>query len=847
MIKNVSSDDGDRQKGLEPPDGSLPPEYIRNLQQELQNEIEGESPRYVILFLSLINTLTYYILISCRKGKDDLIDFNMLGLEDNRADKDEVYSDGQLRSTSKDSSRSITEDIKNNYGGVIAFHQDDDDDDEEVKLNVMQSPFPTRINNNDNNNDKMADQENSLSPIKSSDIFRIADIDAVATANSDYADKEKNHEENEKRNKRSQSTHNEKDSSDRDTSYDKKKKSSSIYYRIVGKRKHASAHGVTKVCDDPEASLSTISNLKDKFWSFMAGESDLERLTRLRLQWYKGLLQSELIVLERAKTHHRQHGQNLAQDFENQELQLQKWGLLNILPAFRMQAWVRVSRASLLEDMSILATRLLQSRADRADRVINQFNDTSVSRKYPLSSYNEFCQLPEGLMHKDANLQVLAHRLAKIDRICSASLHKFRTLLPELESRTYVQRRHMLNDILNGYTKWLDASEPTNIDDDMTWPEFCDWYSKRNTEMTDLEKEYGIFVEDEREREGRLFRRWCLLVLAGTSFSSEDNLKSSSADNSGDGLLTSSVRASLLSPRSILAFIKYFAINIIASRYGVTSVNQEALLALTESLVFRRVNLRIFKYPSQSLQERDIKWRKKCTICRYIDPTIYGVPPEYAFANKEKTDNINEPVIEIDPMSLALSPVSLSFSQRLQMLFEYKDGQFGAPYARASRVMSLISSSITSRDITFNLLMSLKWLLKDGQLLSGKKEFLGADLMFPILVQVIINSQIPSMHLVLHFLHNFGTFLHVGEAAYYSTCLEAAVAYILRMEVDPEVYKHIVPIVEEELNPLPDDDGAESYAYANDTSGIAKLGEWLRDQQTMEDTMSILQSEGWMV
>jgi hypothetical protein len=401
----------------------------------------------------------------------------------------------------------------------------------------------------------------------------------------------------------------------------------------------------------------------------------------------------------------------------------------------------------------------------------------------------------------------------------------------------------MLNDILKGYIKWLDASEPANVDD-MTWPEFCDWYSKRNTEMSDLEKEYGIFVEDEREREGRLFRRWCLLVLSGSSYSSSDTKFVIE-----DEVLASSARASLLSPRSILAFIKYFAINIIASRYAVTVANQEALLALTESLVFRRVNPRIFKYPSQSLQERDIKWRRKCNICRYVDPTTYGVPLEYAYGNLNKENLIDiESSAIVDPMSLTLSSVSSTFSQRLQMLFEYKDGQFGAPYARASRVMSLISSSITSRDITFNLLMSLKWLLKDAQHLSGKKEFLGADLMFPILVQVIINAQIPSMHLVLHFLHNFGTFLHVGEAAYYSTCLEAAVAYILRMEVDLELYRHIVPI-DEEVNPLLDDDDTEAYGYssANDSSGIAKLGEWLRDQQTMEDTMSILQSEGWMV
>ena len=336
-----------------------------------ENHLQGN-----FLLISIDLLLIFFI----RKGKDDLIDFNILGLEDNRNEKNdnETFLDGRSRSKSKEgkissSDRSIRED----YGN-------ENDDDDDVKLNVMQSPFPARVNNT---NVVVTDDENNLSPMKSSDIFSKSVIDSEPL---NYPDKVNNitNEDIEKKSTKSEVTNTETESGNLDGGHDKKKKTNSIYYRIVGKRKQASAQGVTKICDDPEASLSTVSNLKDKFWSFMAGESELERMTRLRLQWYKGLLQSELIVVERAKIHHRQHGQNLAQDFENQELQLQKWGLLNILPAFRMQAWARVSRASLLEDMSIIATRLLQARYDRAGRVISQFNDSSVSRKYPLSSYN---------------------------------------------------------------------------------------------------------------------------------------------------------------------------------------------------------------------------------------------------------------------------------------------------------------------------------------------------------------------------------------------------------------------------------------------------------------------------
>ena len=56
-------------------------------------------------------------------------------------------------------------------------------------------------------------------------------------------------------------------------------------------------------------------------------------------------------------------------------------------------------------------------------------------------------------------------------------------------------------------------SEPASLEESLGWPEFCDWYALRHQEMAELEREFGNFVEDEREREGRLFRRWCTLTL----------------------------------------------------------------------------------------------------------------------------------------------------------------------------------------------------------------------------------------------------------------------------------------------------------------------------------------------
>jgi hypothetical protein len=57
----------------------------------------------------------------------------------------------------------------------------------------------------------------------------------------------------------------------------------------------------------------------------------------LRLHWYKGFLLAELQIIERAVAHHADHGKSLVAEFESQELQLQKWGLMHVLPVFRLQ------------------------------------------------------------------------------------------------------------------------------------------------------------------------------------------------------------------------------------------------------------------------------------------------------------------------------------------------------------------------------------------------------------------------------------------------------------------------------------------------------------------------------
>lgn len=52
-----------------------------------------------------------------------------------------------------------------------------------------------------------------------------------------------------------------------------------------------------------------------------------------------------------------------------------------------------------------------------------------------------------------------------------------------------------------------------NLETDLEWEDFCDWYADRSQQLAAIEAEYFDFIEDQREKEGRLFFRWCTAVM----------------------------------------------------------------------------------------------------------------------------------------------------------------------------------------------------------------------------------------------------------------------------------------------------------------------------------------------
>jgi hypothetical protein len=165
---------------------------------------------------------------------------------------------------------------------------------------------------------------------------------------------------------------------------------------------------------------------------------------------------------------------------------------------------------------------------------------------------------------------------------------------------------------------------------------------------------------------------------------------------------------------------------------------------------------------------------------------------------------------------------------------------------------------VTPRDALFHLLTAVKWLVRDAADAAGRHDHVGADLLFPLLVAALVTARVPCVHLVLHFVTSYGDLDHQGEAAYYATCLHAAVEFVMRLNTAEH-------LVDEEHNNKSSNgaaslsssvdamdgavDGAEEaeqQQYEDDVAAVAALGEWLREQQTVEDARSLLQQEGWM-
>ena len=95
-------------------------------------------------------------------------------------------------------------------------------------------------------------------------------------------------------------------------------------------------------------------------------------------------------------------------------------------------------------------------------------------------------------------------------------------------------------------TKGNTAVEQKTKPEGEEWLKYTTWYSKRKVAMQEIERDFSSFVEDEREKEGRLLNKW--LSLSDPTESSLSFSSSSSSSSSATATATTASAAFRSSP-----------------------------------------------------------------------------------------------------------------------------------------------------------------------------------------------------------------------------------------------------------------------------------------------------------
>ena len=157
------------------------------------------------------------------------------------------------------------------------------------------------------------------------------------------------------------------------------------------------------------------------------------------------------------------------------------------------------------------------------------------------------CQIINAVVENDFHFATFGTMLMNMDSVCSASLRTFQSVLPDVQSRTHINRKRTLLGILHKYSEWMTNEEPeehslsnqgngvatTQINEandtdkkhenqgifpekspsslSNYWEKYNIWYSDRMKSMIQIEKEFTNLIEDDRENGGRLLRKYYAL------------------------------------------------------------------------------------------------------------------------------------------------------------------------------------------------------------------------------------------------------------------------------------------------------------------------------------------------
>jgi len=360
---------------------------------------------------------------------------------------------------------------------------------------------------------------------------------------------------------------------------------------------------------------------------------------------------------------HRQRFTDHKNEFITQETKLLQWGLKHVLRSFHQYFWSRITRSLLVKDLACELYRLVADdettwlevcvsfatvactyryvidRSDKAAVYLRTFEETANRQsRYSVQEAEIFCVQPDSLISYDDRLSSMAMQVKLLDELCFTRWKSLADHDSVYASKSTQVRRQMLLDILHRFVGISDSVESVvvGIEGSLSWVQYNDWYSERRSAAlacVDALSDLVEVVEDSRQKEGRLFNRWCRSVFQYDEQRRRMRMRSTGEVRRGDSKLVPaqdvdsttgltvgnqstgneatngdsdpSVQdepsASSLqqlqssegvvtlptTPLTVKAFLRYFASDVLEKQYDVPERLTGVLLSLVEMLFFR--------------------------------------------------------------------------------------------------------------------------------------------------------------------------------------------------------------------------------------------------------------------
>lgn len=281
------------------------------------------------------------------------------------------------------------------------------------------------------------------------------------------------------------------------------------------------------------------------------------------------------------------------------------------------------------------ACRYVIGRSDKAAVYLRTFEETANRQsRYSVQEADIFCVQPDSLISYDDRLRSMSMQVKRLDDLCFTHSKSLADHESAYTSKSTQVRRQLLLDILHRFVDInpggvsVEESVVAGIEGSMSWVEYNDWYSARRSAVLACVNALSDLVEDSRQKEGRLFNRWCRSVFQYDEHQHHQQKKrrkrsdskhvptldadshGTTMDNAsaGDGAINAvsdplvhdepsvsslqqqsseGVVTLPTTPLTVKAFVRYFASDVLGKQYDVPEWLTGALLSLVEMLFFR--------------------------------------------------------------------------------------------------------------------------------------------------------------------------------------------------------------------------------------------------------------------